>query len=94
MTRWSGAPLEVAVVVMVPANILFFFFHWIVFFSTQKQITALHTKGKTFPWPLVILDGLILAQRAGDLFAFCARIHARVCVCVRVDIRFPVRECI
>lgn len=32
-------------------------------------ITALHTKGKIFPWPLVILDGLILAQRAGELFA-------------------------
>lgn len=34
------------------------------------KITALHTKGKIFPWPLVILDGLMLAQRTGELFAF------------------------
>lgn len=32
-------------------------------------IDALHMKGKIFPWPLAILDGLILAHRTGELFA-------------------------
>lgn len=78
MTRWSGAPMEVAVVVMWRQCIHIVFFSLNCFVFWRKKITALHTKGKTFPWPLVILDGLILAQRAGDLFALVC-----VCVCVR-----------
>lgn len=56
------------------------------------KITALHTKGKIFPWPLVILDGLILAHRTGELFALVSmRACVRACVRACIELLFLVQ---